>query len=330
MNSFAASLLGNTSTFAFDFGPRRWMVSKPIDLPPMDSPEVTISSREVSEYWDVVYQRRVSNLTLNILRVGVATINFQEYPAGMLSSVTPSLMDDLMDAISVRARVANALCFCLASAMQTEDRVNIGYCAVNSETMTHLPVEKNSVPVAQVRLPITVREGFHRHDVVRPSTLDRAAGNLEILVDAGEDYVVLAALLNHAAVLLAMHEFGQSMALSWTVCEAMLGRYWQQYYGTGDRASRPSMNAKRRTRLGKDLTPYAMLEALDLAGQIPSNFYLPISVARKARNEWVHALKQPRWEAVDQCIRVATDMLADYLDMKLKYGVGAPVVKTAG
>ena len=101
---------------------------------------------------------------------------------------------------------------------------------------------------------------------------------------------------------------GEAASVAWTVCEQLLSEAWTLLLN--DTKSQGRMPGKRRNKLeGLDYTASIKVEMLEINGRIDYDLYGQLEVARRARNQWVHKMREPNYSEVSQTIGAAQVLL---------------------
>jgi hypothetical protein len=141
----------------------------------------------------------------------------------------------------------------------------------------------------------------------------------DILSHENEQLCQLIDLLAQSGKAFEEHNFSLSLILAWAVSENFLSKTWQNFLQQlaasdveikGERVGR--LSAARRDRLldNRTFSASVILETLELAGALPHELYQFATVARKARNDWIHGLRRtPRSDEASSAIRLATALL---------------------
>ena len=87
---------------------------------------------------------------------------------------------------------------------------------------------------------------------------------------------------------------GEAAVVAWTVCEQLLSEAWVSLLNSAKSQGR--MTRRRREKLeGLDYTASVKVEMLEIHGRIDYELYGRLEIARKARNRWVHNMKEPSY-----------------------------------
>ena len=87
---------------------------------------------------------------------------------------------------------------------------------------------------------------------------------------------------------------GEAVVVAWTVCEQLLSEAW--FSLLNDTKSQRRMTGRRRKKLeGLDYTASVKIETLEIQGRIDYELYGRLEEARRARNGWVHGMKEPSY-----------------------------------
>lgn len=144
-----------------------------------------------------------------------------------------------------------------------------------------------------------------------------------VLEHPDEDALTIADLYARAAKQHEEHNHDVCLITSWAIIERLLNRLWEEYIDDNrrrelDGEEEPFINQARKHALmkGQNFTASIIIEILSLVDRLPPGLYEEISVLRKARNGWIHALKPVSREISGKAIRAAEDMLARTLGIE--------------
>jgi hypothetical protein len=118
--------------------------------------------------------------------------------------------------------------------------------------------------------------------------------------------------------------FGESVVLSWTVCEQLINIAWKRLLDSNaiDGEVR-RINQDRRDKLeGRDYTASVMSEFLELSRQISLSLFQRLEVARRARNAWAHKLQTPSQRAAHTSLDAAQELFRTLFDIPLSLQSG--------
>ena len=121
------------------------------------------------------------------------------------------------------------------------------------------------------------------------------------------------------------HRYGEALILAWGVCEMMIYKLWKTKLQTeGQGANTKRMNKKRIEKLtvGRDYTASIVIEILELFKFIDNLLYILLGIARKARNDWVHEFKTPRYSEINCCLSAVERLLFQVVGVQLSLQSG--------
>ena len=102
--------------------------------------------------------------------------------------------------------------------------------------------------------------------------------------------------------------FGEAITLSWGVCEQLLAASWEAFIDELTGTDRMP-NTRRHKLDARDYTASVRTEFLEFDARIDQQTYQSLEVARRARNDWAHKLKEPDGAQVAHSIHAAEGLL---------------------
>ncbi len=128
-----------------------------------------------------------------------------------------------------------------------------------------------------------------------------------------DDTFQLLALLQDCISHFHNHQFSAALVVGWSVAEALLNRRWRTYLNeVGGEAGRTKINKDRRDKLtGRDFTASIITETLSLAGKLNEATREELDSARKARNKFVHNVRDCDPAIAFQAASVAAKMIGE-------------------
>ena len=143
-------------------------------------------------------------------------------------------------------------------------------------------------------------------------------------------------LLNETPVLVQMIEatylagcryaegrLGEAVILAWGVCEQLISAAWSTLIDDERRADR--MPKKRREKfVGRDYTASVKVEILRLGMRLEADLYEHLELARKARNDWAHQMREPDSGQVQHAIRAIEGLLQKVHGIELPIPLNSP------
>jgi len=174
------------------------------------------------------------------------------------------------------------------------------------------------------------------YHTVRDAPLPRRLIKLEVV---GKSFELLSRVLSHPDVsslidivellFVGAHRsiekrFGESVVLSWTVCEQLINIAWTRLLDSNaiDGDVRRINKDRRRKLQGRDYTASVMSEFLELSRQISYSLFERLDIARKARNNWAHKLQTPSQEAAYTSLDAAQELFQILFDIPLSLQSG--------
>ena len=118
--------------------------------------------------------------------------------------------------------------------------------------------------------------------------------------------------------------FGESVVLSWTVCEQLINIAWTRLLDSNaiDGEVRRINKDRRKKLQGRDYTASVMSEFLELSRKISYSLFQRLEIARKARNDWAHNLKTPSQWAAYTSLDAAQELFRTLFDIPLSLQSG--------
>lgn len=133
-----------------------------------------------------------------------------------------------------------------------------------------------------------------------------------------EDNLKYSSMLNKATFYIENGDFGESLVLSWSICEKILSAFWANYHSDSCKLSNTTINKDRKNILN-DFTASQVTETLELAGVISNDFYKRLNKVRKKRNDYLHNLKTITQDDCNDAFLIARDMLSKRLNVSLNH-----------
>lgn len=116
--------------------------------------------------------------------------------------------------------------------------------------------------------------------------------------------------------------FGEAITLAWGACEQLLSKIWDTFLA--DTQSSGRLTNKRRTRLGtRDYTVAVRSEVLELGSRLDYELYRQVDVARTARNQWAHEMKEPTAAQLNSAMRAAEGLFQEVYGIRLRFPLNA-------
>lgn len=127
-----------------------------------------------------------------------------------------------------------------------------------------------------------------------------------------------------AACRSAEGRLGEAITLAWGVCEQLLSISWKEFIA--EASTKSKITGKRRKNLleGRDYTASVKTEILELNGRFAPDLYSLIDNARKARNDWMHEMKEPNNVQVLDALHAAEGLLQSALGIQQVFPMHTP------
>lgn len=116
----------------------------------------------------------------------------------------------------------------------------------------------------------------------------------KVMASYPNDGLLLLDLFQRASKAYQDYSYSSSLISNWAITEKLIGELWIRYQADNEsRDGEPFITAERRKRLkdGRTYTAAVIAETLSLTSYIDYRLYTDICHVRKARNDWMHALK---------------------------------------
>jgi hypothetical protein len=139
----------------------------------------------------------------------------------------------------------------------------------------------------------------------------------------GEGWQLLT-LLYVASYQYQVHQFASSTINSWAIIEAIQNSFWEQLLGRLDsrEGGHTLINKERRDSLtGRDYTASIISQTLSLCREYPDEWLDALNKIRKARNAFVHELKDPGIEGAGDALSMASVMLSRLLGEDVSFPI---------
>jgi len=310
MNNQTPSFLGdNLSPYAgFYFNPRVWLVERPPNDKNLQGELIDLTS-----LWDVVYESRLrSGLGVKGLRFGLFVFDFDPVTTQIRKIKT---FHDLAAVNLTRAQIMNAFSLLVCSAVSKRNKFSLdkrrvhlsdligfqffddlpkamGFGDVETPKLLPRHIKASTSHLLQfgghvhydLQVELTV-QGVMRYLLSR-EIIDEAFCELDaLLADGRLDVLQMVELLAQAASSVEDHNYALGLTISFSVAERLISKMWSEF-------ASEALNAERKKRL-LDYRAYTIsiqAETLSILGKISSEVFSKFTVARKARNDWIHGL----------------------------------------
>lgn len=172
---------------------------------------------------------------------------------------------------------------------------------------------------------------FHRIEV-SAEKIEQSFNLLQqVLNSSSPDILGLIEIIYKSVYNYTCHQFSEALILCWTVCESLLNKTWSEYVaakrvepnpaGMPNGATRINVDRKKRLE-GFDFTASITSEILELSGLIPYDLFCQLNAIRKARNDWMHSLKDVSMMDATEAIKTTFDFLFRVTGIKLSLQIG--------
>ncbi|MFJ8566973.1 hypothetical protein [Streptomyces sp. NPDC093514] len=271
-------------------------------------------------------------ITVSAHRGGAIMFDFSGFSeAGWSEEDGLNHISSLIEATQARVKIINAFSLSLHSARATSENLATDVFHIGPRSLFHIysgDVASGMGGDGLRYLPQPVAGGYirdlYRHGVVRKSSLDLAVDTLNFIIGHEcNNSLDLAGLLNDSLNSYRNHEFAPSLITAWTICETLLQRQWDSYI-----AARGVKGRSRRDKLtGRDFTASIVSEVLNLAEVIDADSLASLDRVRKARNAWMHSIKNPTHGDAAAAIELAGSMFSSALGREI---LAIPITAAAG
>lgn len=138
-------------------------------------------------------------------------------------------------------------------------------------------------------------------------------------------------MLHRAAIRYSDNHHADCLIMSWTVCERLLNYAWDLYLLGNEEGDDEliRINNKRKEKLtGRDFTASIVSEALELAGEIPTELFSKIDEMRKVRNKRLHQLSAVTDTEASSSIRTTEEFIGLLTGVKVSLAISRSVPGT--
>lgn len=299
------------NTAAFYHDPPMWFGSSPAGFADVNQ------TPDFDSFRTAVVQRNLGNgIEVKVTTEGLIGFNFAAWEPGILpeeSDLTEGGFEQQAQRIVRRTQVMNSfLAFLYTNGHAIHQRAyhrmvvtpelvipmqgldNQGMSFGNS-TVAHLAMSSfpSTYPVGTP--PLFDNRLLTRGEPIPVEVIDRTVSDLDDLMTRHpEDGIVLLDLFLRATKAHQDHNHNAAVIGYWAVCEKLVNELWQQYLADNrERDGEVFISRKRKETLddGRSFTASVMIEMLSFASRIDFDLYNKLSQVRKARNGWMHALK---------------------------------------
>lgn len=153
------------------------------------------------------------------------------------------------------------------------------------------------------------------------STLGRSLAMLDDVLSREDDKLIK--LLEEIYFAVSQQyegRLGISLIGLWAVIEQLLDQMW------GEKVANSSISGSRRQKLkSRDYTSSVRIETLRLMGYINDEAYSNLEAARKARNAWIHGMKEPSCNQLQNAKNALKKFMLDTqkIDLLIPYDFGS-------
>ena len=206
----------------------------------------------------------------------------------------------------LRAQVMNVHQACLATSEMLLNRASheMGLPLISSDALKGLTFEECILYREDANARSFARDALNnRHGVSGQRPFARHVLDTEVVIHSLD--LLDTILLKEDTVLIQMSEavymagcrcaegrFGEAVTLAWGVCEQLLSTAWETLLEELADIGRMPSGRKRRLN-DRDYTASIKIEFLEIGTRLDHELYQHLEEARKARNRWVHDLKEP-------------------------------------
>jgi hypothetical protein len=305
-----------------------------------------------------VFRTTLSNgVTVKIRRDGLFLFDFSGAAIRAASETSPAkdvaaAFDEKANVILQRVRLFNGHLACLHDAIVFRQSVGLKWMVVSpgdlvQATMLDSPgfacADQRIAALVCSSYQATYAHGPHlmdwrvnSRDTIRTDTVEESFRMLnDILSHASPDALLLVDLYARSCHAHETHNHSLCLVIAWGLTEKLLTRHWERYLErnrkrTIDGAETSFINGERMDKLtGRDYTASVVSEILSLVGELPLDLYKHLSRVRKARNDWMHELKEVSRGESYLAVQVASRMLELIEGIKFAVHIGASI-HTAG
>lgn len=137
----------------------------------------------------------------------------------------------------------------------------------------------------------------------------------------------LSSLFNFAIVSLQDHDYPRSLITSWAIIERLIDEKWNSYIASQRRRNIDGeetvfINGDRVKKLGgRDYSASVRTEVLSIVDSLSFGAYQKVENMRRARNGWMHELRDVRMSDASEAIDVAAELLDSVFGFQLPTGV---------
>lgn len=168
---------------------------------------------------------------------------------------------------------------------------------------------------------------FHRSEVPIEKVEESFILLQQILQNPHVDILDLIEIIYKSVYNYRCHQFSESLILCWAVCESLLNKIWSRYIADkraeSNSAGMPNgatrINSERNKFLeGRDFTASIVSEILELSDLIPHDLFCRLNAVRKARNNWMHSLKDVSMMDAIRAIQATVDFFLLVTNIRLR------------
>lgn len=117
--------------------------------------------------------------------------------------------------------------------------------------------------------------------------------------------------------------FAECLVMSWTLCENMIDFIWKKMIEDIKFSNPDRMEKARIDRLkAQAFTASVRIETLELSGRLDLNQAHALNFVRKARNNWLHALKEVKENEALESIRICEELITSLYGIPIKWTIG--------
>lgn len=296
----------------------------PIEMPPL--PRVAMNPTDFLESIKDWHMR--CGVSVSVTRGALTIFDFAHYPPCLPLRTEPNALasfEDLVDIVQSRLRVMNAFLLCLQSCAITVGQQAMQTMRLYHRDLFNISDDGHGLSGDAVSgLGIAPGIGFSltqgRLSVIEENVINAAVELLdEILSDQHVSDLDLVSLLHQSLDLHHSHDYSASLMNSWSVCEAIISRLWSTYIREQCTIVHDELGEGRINKIkDRNTNVSTKIKMLALAGRIPVSQFDELEAGRKARNDWIHALRTVSQLPARQTLMAAANLLSSALGVRVE------------
>jgi hypothetical protein len=165
----------------------------------------------------------------------------------------------------------------------------------------------------------------YRPHTIGVAQLEAAADALNsLLTHPDSDAIKCISLYNLSVASFGQLDFARSLITAWAVVEKLINVLWKQFISTNSQnninrfLSPPTSGARADKLKSNNITASIKTEILSITNIITEEEYREIEKSRKARNEWMHTLKNISHEDAISCAFAAALLIKKIYHLKVQ------------